>query len=137
MQGPGRERATSTGPGHGSVSAVEIHVTTPDRDSAERLARLLVGERLAACVQVVPGVRSFYRWEGEVAADDEHLLLVKSTAALFAAIRDRIHAEHPYDTPEVLAVPASAVDERYFSWLKESVRAPEGGGTPPTIEDTS
>jgi periplasmic divalent cation tolerance protein len=102
--------------------AVEVHVTTPDASSAERLARVLVEERLAACVQVVPGVRSYYRWEGAVAVDDEHLLLVKSLSSCLGAIRSRIGTEHPYDTPEVLAVPAADVEDRYFSWLKESVR---------------
>ena len=64
--------------GQAEDPAVEVHVTTPDAATAERLARILVDERLAACVQVVPGVRSFYRWEGDVAVDDEHLLLVKT-----------------------------------------------------------
>ncbi len=109
-------------------TAVEIHLTAPDALGAERLARMLVEDRLAACVQVVPGVRSFYRWQGEVTADDEHLLLVKTTAPLFAAVRDRVLAEHPYDTPEVLAVPAVEVDNRYFSWLRESVHAPDRDG---------
>ena len=113
-------------------TAVEVHVTTPDASTAEHLARLLVEERLAACVQVVPGVRSTYRWEGGVAVDDEHLLLVKSLASLFGPIRDRIGEEHPYDTPEVIAVPAVDVDERYLTWLEESVRrdGPEAGVLP-------
>jgi uncharacterized protein involved in tolerance to divalent cations len=119
--------------GQAQDAAVEVHVTTPDAVTAERLARVLVEERLAACVQVVPGVRSFYRWEGEVTADDEHLLLVKSLASRFAAIRDRIRSDHPYDTPEVLAVPAVDVDDRYFSWLRESVdREPRDGPETPT-----
>jgi periplasmic divalent cation tolerance protein len=105
---------------------VEVHVTVPDATVAERLARLLVEERLAACVQVVPGVRSFYRWEGEVAFDPEHLLLVKSTAGRFAAICERVRSEHPYDTPEVLAVAVPGADARYASWLRESVAHPRG-----------
>ena len=64
--------------GQAEDPAVEVHVTAPDAATAERLARMLVDERLAACVQVVPGIRSFYRWEDEVAVDDEHLLLVKT-----------------------------------------------------------
>jgi uncharacterized protein involved in tolerance to divalent cations len=72
-------------------------------------------------VQVVPGVTSVYRWEGAVESAEEHLLLVKSTAGRFSAIRDRVLAEHPYDTPEVLAVPVVAVDARYAAWLRASV----------------
>lgn len=118
--------------GQAEDPAVEVHVTTPDAATAERLARVLVDERLAACVQVVPGVRSYYRWEGGVSADDEHLLLVKSLASRFGEIRERIGSEHPYDTPEVLAVPAVDVDDRYFSWLRESVHreARDGRATP-------
>ena len=119
-------------PGHPEDPAVEVHVTAPDAATAERLARILVDERLAACVQVVPGVRSFYRWEGEVAVDDEHLVLVKTLTSRVDAVRERVVSEHPYDTPEVLAVPAVTVDARYFSWLRESVHreAHDGPGTP-------
>ncbi|WP_345207579.1 divalent-cation tolerance protein CutA [Fodinibacter luteus] len=110
------------GPDGAGTTHVEVHVTAPDAATAARLARLLVDERLAACVQVVPGVRSTYRWEGAVETAEEHLLLVKSTAALFEAVRQRVRAEHPYDTPEVLAVPVVAVDASYAGWLDASVR---------------
>jgi periplasmic divalent cation tolerance protein len=131
VEPPDRRPATPLGPGADGVppddAVVEVHVTTPDAGSAEHLAQVLLDERLAACVQVVPGVRSFYRWEGEVATDDEHLLLVKSTAGLVTTLRDRILSEHPYDVPEVLAVPTSAVDARYAAWLRQSVRSPDPG----------
>ncbi|MGL5930584.1 MAG: divalent-cation tolerance protein CutA [Dermatophilaceae bacterium] len=100
---------------------VEVHVTAPDVATAQRIARVLVEERLAACVQVVPGVTSTYRWEGEVETAEEHLLLVKTTAERFDDVRLAVLAEHPYETPEVLAVPLVAVDERYAAWLEESV----------------
>ncbi|MGL5909041.1 MAG: divalent-cation tolerance protein CutA [Phycicoccus sp.] len=106
---------------------VEVHVTTPDAATAERIAHRLVEERLAACVQVVPGVVSTYRWEGTVEIATEHLLLVKTAAERFDAVRRAVRAEHPYDTPEVLAVPVVAVDDRYAAWLDESV-----GQTRPT-----
>jgi periplasmic divalent cation tolerance protein len=114
---------------------VEVHLTTPDAATADRLARRLVEERLAACVQVVPGVRSHYRWEGEVHADDEHLLLVKTTAELFDAIRELTRSEHPYDTPELLAVPVADADYRYSSWLRKSVRRPGRAAAEATSED--
>ena len=100
---------------------VEVRVTTPDRDSALRVAHALVDAGLAAWVQVVPGLTSVYLWDGAVQEDDEHLLLAKSTAERFEAIRERVVAEHPYDTPEVLAVPVVDADARYASWVRESV----------------
>jgi periplasmic divalent cation tolerance protein len=109
---------------------VEVRVTAPDAATATRLARLLVEERLAACVQVVPGISSVYRWKDTVEAATEHLLLVKSTADRFEAIRARVRAEHPYDTPEVLAVPVVAADARYAAWLDASTEA--SGGTDDT-----
>lgn len=121
--------------GPAEVGLVEVHLTAPDAATAERLARLLVEERLAACVQVVPGIRSWYRWEGRVAHDAEHLLLVKSTAAQVDAIGARVRAEHPYDTPEVLVVPVVGADSRYSSWLRESVDAAGRGEPPRTSED--
>ena len=119
----------------GEVGLVEVHLTAPDAATAEHLARLLVEERLAACVQVVPGVRSWYRWEGRVTDDAEHLLLVKSTAAHVDAIGARVRAEHPYDTPEVLVVPVVGADSRYSSWLRESVDAAGRDEPPRTSED--
>ena len=100
---------------------VEVHVTTPDRESALGIARILVDRRLAACVQVVPGVTSVYSWDGETQVDDEHLLLAKTTGDLFGPIRDAVRAEHPYDTPEVLAVAVTACDPGYADWLRGNV----------------
>ena len=105
---------------------VEVRVTAPDAETARRLARLLVEERLAACVQVLPGITSVYRWEGTVEVATEHLLLVKSTSERFEAIRERVCAEHPYDTPEVLAVPVVAADVRYAAWLDASTEVAWG-----------
>ena len=114
---------------------VEVHLTAPDAATATRLAHLLVEERLAACVQVVPAVTSVYHWEGAVETADEHLLLVKTTAAAFDAIRDRIRSEHPYDTPEVLAVPVVDIDARYAAWAAASIDPRRDAGTPSSTED--
>ncbi|MBM6403337.1 divalent-cation tolerance protein CutA [Phycicoccus sp. CSK15P-2] len=108
------------------TDVIEVRCTTPDRASALRLARLLVDERLAACVQVIPGVTSVYRWEDEVEQDDEYLILAKSTSQLFEPIRRRIVTEHPYDTPEVLAVAVTAGDVGYTRWLHGAVSPNEG-----------
>jgi periplasmic divalent cation tolerance protein len=113
---------------------VEVHVTAPDAVTASHLARTLVGERLAACVQVVPGVTSVYTWQGRVETAQEHLLVIKSTAGLFDDICARVRSEHPYDTPEVVALPVHAIDARYAAWLTASVRAAGRTGPAGTSE---
>jgi uncharacterized protein involved in tolerance to divalent cations len=119
----------------GGTAYVEVHLTAPDAATAIRLARLLVEERLAACVQVVPAVTSVYRWEGAVETAQEHLLLVKTTATTFEAIRERIRSEHPYDTPEVLAVPVVAVDAGYAAWADASIGPRRDAENPSSAED--
>lgn len=100
--------------------SVSIALTTaPDAACAADLARALVESGLAACVQVVPGVRSLYRWKGAVQDDAELLLIVKTRTdrvdALAAAIRER----HPYETPEFLSFPAERASQAYLSWLMD------------------
>jgi len=99
-----------------------VLVTAPDREVAERLARALVGERLAACVNLVPGVRSIYRWEGELHDDEELLLVIKTTAARVDTLAERVSALHPYDLPEVLALPAVGGSAGYLDWVAAESR---------------
>ncbi len=108
--------------------AVEVRVTTPDGASAARIAATLVDEHLAACVQIVPGVTSVYRWQGTLETAEEHLLLVKTALSRFEALRRRVLDEHPYETPEILAVPVVAADETYAAWLADAVASPDEGG---------
>ena len=117
------------------TALVEVHVTTPDAATASRLAHLLVDDGLAACVQVLPGVTSTYRWRGALETAEEHLLLVKTTAAAFGAIQARIGSEHPYETPEVLAVPVVAVAPGYAAWVRAAVDPRRHAETPSSIED--
>jgi periplasmic divalent cation tolerance protein len=91
-------------------------------EEAERLARLLVEERLAACVNVIPGVRSFYRWKGAVEDAGEHLLVIKSSRALFPALKAAIERAHSYETPEALALPILDGAANYLNWLGESLQ---------------
>jgi periplasmic divalent cation tolerance protein len=126
---------TAARPPASATAYVEVHVTAPDAATATRLAHLLVEERLAACVQVVPAVMSVYRWQGAVETAQEHLLLAKTTAATFAAIRDRIRSEHPYDTPEVLAVPVVDIDAGYAAWADAAIGPRRDAGTPSSTED--
>jgi periplasmic divalent cation tolerance protein len=101
--------------------ASEVRVvlcTAPDAACAETLARALVEERLAACVNVVPGVRSFYRWEGAVQDDAELLLVAKTRADRGAALAARLKELHPYDLPEVLELPAVGGSGPYLDWVR-------------------
>ena len=93
--------------------------TCPDTDTAQRIADALVEERLAACVNVVPGLRSVYRWKGAVECSDEVLLLVKTVAGRLDALCARITVLHPHELPEVIAVEASGGLSAYLDWVAE------------------
>lgn len=93
----------------------------PDSGSAVRIARALVEERLAACVNVLPGVRSVYRWRDAVEEAGETLLLVKSTRAALPALQARLLALHPYELPELLAVEAAGGLPAYLRWIADNV----------------
>ena len=105
-----------------SDDAVEVVlVTAPDADAAGRLARAVVEERLAACVNVIGPVRSIYRWQGELQDDSEVLMMIKTTRERRAALAARVCELHPYDVPEVLALPASGGSEAYLQWVRAEV----------------
>ncbi len=92
----------------------------PDTDQATALARALVDEGLVACVNVVPGVRSVYQWEGKTHEEDEVLCLIKTRPELFERAQARILALHPYEVPEVLAFQVDDGSPTYLAWLKKS-----------------
>lgn len=104
------------------ANALEVHITAPDREQAAALARTLVEERLAACVNIVGAVRSIYRWEGRIDEDDEVLCLVKTRRELFAALTARVHALHPYEVPQILAFEIVDGSLAYLAWLDEATR---------------
>ena len=95
-----------------------VLVTAPDAEAGGRLARTLVEEHLAACANLVPGVRSIYRWEGRVQEDAEVLLVIKTTAGREVALCERVSSLHPYDLPEVLALPAVGGSDAYHDWVR-------------------
>ena len=99
--------------------------TVATAEDAERLARALVERGLAACVNVVPGLVSFYRWKGEMQRDEELLLVAKTRAERFEALRRALVELHPYEVPEVVALGVDAGHEPYLRWLDESVAGPE------------
>jgi len=101
---------------------VVVLMTAPDADVAGRIASTLVDERLVACVNILPGLRSLYRWEGKLCDEGEVLCLMKTRLDLFPALRDRIAALHPYQVPEIIALPLAAGSAPYLDWVCQSTR---------------
>lgn len=104
---------------------IVVFSTCASADEAERLARRLVEERLAACVNVVSPVRSFYRWQGVVENAAEFLLVIKSSRALFEPLRAVLEAAHSYELPEVIALPVVEGSPNYLSWIDRELRSAE------------
>ena len=94
----------------------------PSRSTAVVIATALLEERIAACVNHVPGIKSMYRWEGRVEHDDEVLLLIKTTRDMYPQVEATIGNLHPYELPEVIGVPLAAGSEAYLSWIKNSTK---------------
>ena len=101
--------------------ALIILCTCPDEATASKLAKGLVSEQLAACVNILPGIRSIYRWDGAVSDDAEVLMVIKSLAARFEALETWLLEHHPYDVPEVIGLPAENVTAKYLAWIEHSV----------------
>ena len=98
-----------------------VFCTCPDAETARALAENLVADRLAACVNRIPGMHSTYFWEGAVRDEPEVLVVAKTTAGRLATLSARVEALHPYDVPEIVAVEIAAGSERYLDWLGHSV----------------
>ncbi|MTW22193.1 divalent-cation tolerance protein CutA [Allochromatium palmeri] len=102
-----------------------ILCTCPDQNTALRLAEALVEERLAACASLVPGLTSVYRWDGRIQHDSEVLLLIKSVEACVEPLTERLRQLHPYDVPEIIALPIVSGSSDYLNWVSECVNAVE------------
>ncbi len=100
--------------------ALEVHVTMPNADTARTIGRTLVEERLAACVNVVPGVISIYNWKGALHEEDEVLCLIKTSPERFDRLRARVVELHPYDVPEVMAFAVDDGSRDYLDWVRSS-----------------
>lgn len=103
------------------MDAILILTTLPDPDLADTLARTLVDEREAACVNRIGPLHSIYRWDGQREENDEYLLLIKTRSELYEAVEKRIHTLHPYTLPEVVMIHLDRVEPRYLAWLGASV----------------
>jgi periplasmic divalent cation tolerance protein len=99
--------------------------TVASQDDAERIARSLVEKGLAACVNIVPGVLSFYRWKGKIERDQEWLLVIKTRGDRFEALKMALVADHPYELPELVALPIAAGHQPYLDWLDSAVNRSE------------
>ena len=101
-----------------SMNGIIVLTTTDSSELAQKIAAALVEAGDAACVNIVPGIRSIYRWEGKICDEGEFLLLVKTAAIRFERVRNRIRGMHSYQVPEILAIPISAGDPSYMQWLE-------------------
>ena len=95
-----------------------VLTTFASPEDAEKIVRLLVAEKLAACGTIFPGVRSIYLWEGKIADSQEAGVLLKTTVEQFPALEKRLQALHPYETPEIIAIDPASVSDAYALWVK-------------------
>ena len=106
------------------TSCIVVLVTCPNRTVARRIARTLVTRRLAACVNMLPGIESTFRWQGKIDRCLEALLVIKTTRPRFAALRRAVLSLHPYDVPEVIALPLVDGHPPYLTWVRRAVSRP-------------
>jgi periplasmic divalent cation tolerance protein len=99
------------------MSSLLVLTNLPDRASAERIADALIGQQFAACVNILAPCRSVYRWKGAVQHDEEHPMLIKTTAERYPALEQALRAAHPYELPEIIAVPIERGLPDYLAWV--------------------
>ena len=104
------------------MSTLLVLTNLPDRAAAERIAALLVEQRLAACVNVLAPCRSVYRWKGAVQRDEEHPMLIKTTVERYPALEQALRAAHPYELPEIVALPVECGLPAYLDWVAAETR---------------
>ncbi len=113
-----------------SPDTIVVLITVPSQEAGGRIARTLVEEHLAACVNLVPGLTSVFWWEGGVQTEAEALLIVKTQRPRFEALAARVRSLHPYAVPEIIAVPVAAGNQAYLDWVRDAV-APAGEAPKP------
>ncbi|MEM2959427.1 MAG: divalent-cation tolerance protein CutA [Candidatus Jordarchaeaceae archaeon] len=101
---------------------IQVFTTTEKREHGEKIARILVEKRLAGCVQIVGPVQSTYWWKGRVETAEEWLCLIKSEKSLFNELEKAIKEVHPYETPEIIAIPIVEGSKKYLEWLKSELK---------------
>ena len=103
-----------------NYSHIVVLITVPSREFSEEISHALVKDQLAACVNIIPGIFSIYQWKGGIESDNEFLLIAKSRTALLDKIVATVKKFHPYDVPEVIALPIIAGSDDYMAWIDES-----------------
>jgi periplasmic divalent cation tolerance protein len=125
----------SAAEGDGGAGPLVLALSTaPDHETATRIARALVGERLIACANLVPGLTSVYRWEGEVRADPEVLLVMKTRRALLERVGERLRELHPYEVPELVSAPIEYGLPEYCRWVAHETETDGAAGRRPERE---
>jgi periplasmic divalent cation tolerance protein len=102
------------------MEAIVVYITAPNEEEAAKIAKAVVEERLAACVNIVKGIRSIYSWQGKIEDDPEVLMIAKTQRNLFETLKKRVKELHSYTIPEIIAMPIIEGSEDYLNWLKES-----------------
>ena len=100
---------------------IQISTTTETKEQAQKIAKYLVEQKLAACVQISGPIESIYRWKGKVETANEYLCLIKTRESLFGLVEAAIKQLHPYETPEIIAVPIIKGSREYWKWLDEEI----------------
>lgn len=99
-----------------------VLITAPNEEEAAKMARALVEEKLAGCVNIVRGIRSIYSWHGKTEDDSEALMICKTKKSLFDALKERVIQLHSYTVPEIIALPVVAGSEKYLDWLRDATQ---------------
>lgn len=97
-----------------------VYCTVPSNEDALRIAEDMVKTKRAACVNIIPGITSVYRWKGEVCRENEFFLVIKTRESLFESVRDRITAIHPYEVPEIVSLNIADGNTQYLNWVAEN-----------------
>lgn len=103
-----------------TTNVLIVYCTIPDENTGKSIAATLVTEKLAACVNILPTVLSVYTWQDRIHQEQEALLMIKTTASCYAALEAKLLAVHPYDTPEIIAVPVEKGAPGYLNWVGDS-----------------
>ncbi len=107
------------------MSAALVYITAPNVDEAQKLGHILVSKRLAACVNILPGMESMYWWDGAVQTDNEAVLIAKTRGDLAEALTKEVLATHEYDVPCVVTVPITGGNPAFLAWIEDETAAPD------------
>lgn len=108
------------------MDEIVVFITAPTKKEAEKIGRVMVEKKLAACANILPSVTSFFSWEGKVCREDESLMILKSRADLFEGLSEAVKKLHSYTVPEIIALPVSAGSADYLKWIRDQTLSKRG-----------